>query len=190
MGIGDLCWMPLAAVRNKGASKSSGTGPCGDCRRILWGTGPAGSVFGENSFYRETWGTRRGGRHVAKRSSDPRVVYPEVKVQVRDLVRVVGIVVPFAQGRSVPWKNSFYRVPGSKRAKETFAGCPQQRCTTEEAGKVQGRDRVGIVKGSCGYRTRGVSIRGKFVLSRNPGYGGSPLSLAVKYLTMVARHCH
>ena len=25
----------------------------------------------ENSFYRETWGTRRGGRYVAKRSSDP-----------------------------------------------------------------------------------------------------------------------
>ena len=24
------------------------------------GTGPVGLVFGENSFYRETWGTRRG----------------------------------------------------------------------------------------------------------------------------------
>ena len=60
------------------------------------GTGPAGSVFGENSFYRETRGTRRGGCHVAKRSSDPRVTYPEVNDQVRDLVRVVGIVAPFA----------------------------------------------------------------------------------------------
>ena len=59
-------------------------------------TGPAGSVFGENSFYRETWGTRRGSRHVAKRSSDPWVAYPEVKVQVRDLVRIVGIVATFA----------------------------------------------------------------------------------------------
>ena len=29
---------------------------------------------------------------------------------------------------------------------------------------------MGIVEGSCGYRARGVSIRGKFVLSRNPGY--------------------
>ena len=44
------------------------------------GTGPAVSVFGENSFYRETRGTRRGRRHVAKRSSDPRVVYLEVDV--------------------------------------------------------------------------------------------------------------
>ena len=60
------------------------------------GTGPAGSVFGENSFCRETRGTRRGGRHVAKRSSDRRVAYPEVNVPVRVLVRVVGIVVPFA----------------------------------------------------------------------------------------------
>ena len=60
-------------------------------------TEPAGSVFGENSFYRETQGTRRGGvggRHVAKRSSDSRVAYPEVNVQVRDLLRVVGIVAP------------------------------------------------------------------------------------------------
>ena len=38
------------------------------------------------------------------------------------------------------------------------------------SGNVQGRDRVGIVEGSRGYRARGVSIRGKFVLSRNPGY--------------------
>ena len=29
---------------------------------------------------------------------------------------------------------------------------------------------MGIVEGSCGNRARGVSIRGKFVLSRNMGY--------------------
>ena len=33
---------------------------------------------------------------MAKRSSDPRVGYPEFKVQVRDLVRIVGMVDPFA----------------------------------------------------------------------------------------------
>ena len=33
---------------------------------------------------------------MVKRSSDPRVAHPDVKVQVRDLVRVVGIVSPFA----------------------------------------------------------------------------------------------
>ena len=54
------------------------------------GTGPAGSVFvlSRNPGYK----TRGGGRHVAKRSSDPRVAYPEVNVQVRELVRVVYIV--------------------------------------------------------------------------------------------------
>ena len=41
--------------------------------------------------------------------------------------------------------------------------CPQQRYATGEPVKVQGRDRVGIVEGSCGHRARGVSIRGKFV---------------------------
>ena len=36
------------------------------------GTGPAGSVFGENSFYRETRGTRRGrgARWLSGRVSD------------------------------------------------------------------------------------------------------------------------
>ena len=42
------------------------------------GTGPGMSVFGENSFYRENRGTRRGGRHVVKRSSGPRVTHREV----------------------------------------------------------------------------------------------------------------
>ena len=58
------------------------------------GTGPAGLVFEENSFYRQTRGIRLGGRNVAKCNSDARVAYPEVKVQVRDLVRVVGTVAP------------------------------------------------------------------------------------------------
>ena len=52
------------------------------------------------------------GRHVAKRSSDPRVAYPEVKVQVRDLLRVVGIVACLAPRVSVLGENSFYRGTG------------------------------------------------------------------------------
>ena len=60
-----------------------------------------------------------GGRHVVKRSSDPRVAHPDVKVQVRDLVRVVGIVAPFAPMGAGPRENSFYRAPGGKWAHET-----------------------------------------------------------------------
>ena len=58
MFTGDLCRVPPAAVH-----------PGRIFRDVtVWvlqkgpvGTGPAGSVFGENSFYRETRGTRRGG---------------------------------------------------------------------------------------------------------------------------------
>ena len=59
-------------------------------------TRPAGSVFGEIHFNEKPGVPNEGDRHVAKRSSDPRVDYPEVKVQVSDLVRVVGIVASFA----------------------------------------------------------------------------------------------
>ena len=83
-----------------------------------------------------------GDRQVVKRSFEPWVAHPEVKVQVRDL-----------EGR---W------------AQETCAGCPQQGYTTGEPGKDRGRDHVGIVEGFCGYRARRVSIQGNFVLSRNP----------------------
>ena len=50
---------------------------------------------------------------MAKRSPDPRVAYPEGKVQVRDLV---GIVAPLFFGVSVPAVNSFYRAPVGKWA--------------------------------------------------------------------------
>ena len=46
-----------------------------------WGTIGVGIVINFNSLFV---------------SSDPMVAYPEVKVQIRDQVRVVGIVAPFA----------------------------------------------------------------------------------------------
>ena len=68
-----------------------------------------------------------------------------VKIQVRDLVRFVGIVVPFAP-QGLFGENSFYRGPGGKWAHETCVGCSKQRHATEEPGKVQGRDHVEIVE--------------------------------------------
>ena len=44
-------------------------------------------------------------------------------------------------------ENSFCRAPGGKWAQETCAECPQQRYAPGESGKVQGRDREGIVEG-------------------------------------------
>ena len=48
---------------------------------------------------------------------DPRVAHPDVKVQVRDLVRVVGIVAPLPHGGQYPGK--IHRAPGGKWAHET-----------------------------------------------------------------------
>ena len=80
-------------------------------------TGPAGSVFGENSFYRETWGTRRGTRQVAKCSSESRIAYPEFNVQVRVLV----VLPPLPHGGWIPGasvfeENSFHRATEGKWA--------------------------------------------------------------------------
>ena len=41
---------------------------------------------GEIRFVEKPGVQEEGGRHVAKRSFDPQVAYPEVKVQIRDLV--------------------------------------------------------------------------------------------------------
>ena len=36
MGPGDARRVPLAAVRHGRARQTSESGPCGDCRRVLW----------------------------------------------------------------------------------------------------------------------------------------------------------
>ena len=73
-----------------------------------------------------------------------------VRLQVRDLVRVLGIVFPFALCVGIRGKFVFYRAQGGKWAQETCDGCPQQQYATGEQGKVQGRDREGTVERSCG----------------------------------------
>ena len=101
MGTGDLCRVPPAAVHPGRARHCSGTGPCVYCIRVLWVPGPRGQYSGNLHFIEKPGVQDERDRHVAKRSSDPRVAYLEVNVQVRDLVRVVGIVAPFAPRGSV-----------------------------------------------------------------------------------------
>ena len=55
-----------------------------------------------------------------------------------------------------------------KWAKETCAWCPQQRYATGEPGKVQGRDRVGIVEGSWGTGPAGSVFGGTHFIEK-PG---------------------
>ena len=106
--------MPQAAVRHGRARQRSGTGPCRDCIGVLQVPGSWGQYSGKMRFIEKPRVQDEGVRHVAKRSSDTRVAYPEVKVQVRDLVRVVNILAPFDPGVSVPGTSSFYRVLGGK----------------------------------------------------------------------------
>ena len=71
MGTGDLCLVPQAAVHPGRARQCSGTGPCGYCRRVLWVPGPRGQCSGKIRFIEKPGVQDEGGRHVAKRSSDP-----------------------------------------------------------------------------------------------------------------------
>ena len=127
MGTGDLCRVPPAAVHPGRARQCSGTGPCGYCRRVLWGP-----YSGKIRFIEKPGVQDEGVRHVAKRSCDPRVAYPEVNVQVWDLVRVVGIVALFAprgfsiRGKFVQAKSSipalsYFQVGGMKHDQELYA---------------------------------------------------------------------
>ena len=92
---------------------------------------------------------------MAKRSSNPRVAYPEVKVHVRDLVRVVDIVAPFAPRGSVFGENSFYRAPGNKLAQETCAGWPP-------AAVHHGKARQSSGTGTCGDCSRVLRIEVRY----------------------------
>ena len=47
MGTGDLCWVSPAALRHELARQGSGTGPGGDCSRVLWVPGPRGQYSGK-----------------------------------------------------------------------------------------------------------------------------------------------
>ena len=80
MGTEDLCRVSPAAVHQERAGQTSGTGTCGDCRRVLWVSGPRGQYSGKIRFIEKPGVQDDWGRHMAKRSSDPRVSYPEVKL--------------------------------------------------------------------------------------------------------------
>ena len=94
---------------------------CAGCPQQRYATGETGKVQGwgrvgivERSHGNHAWGTKRWGHHLAKRN---------VKLQVRDLVRVVGIVAPFATRGNGIRGNSFYRALGGKWAPETCVVC-------------------------------------------------------------------
>ena len=83
-------------------------------------------------------------------------------------MRVVGIVAPFAPMGAGTRGTFVLSTRGGNGPRRRVSGAPSSGTlgyATGEPGKLQSRDRVGIVEGSCGYRARGVSIRGKFHLA-------------------------
>ena len=124
MGPGNVCRVPLAGVHQGRARQTSESGPCGDCRRVLWVPGPWGRYSGNVRFIEKRWVQVEGVGHVAKYSSDPRQAYPEVKRQGRDLVRVVGIVVLFSPVGAGTRRKFVLSNPGGEWAQETCAGFP------------------------------------------------------------------
>ena len=139
------------------ARQTSGTGPCGDCRRVLWVPGPRDQYSGKFVLSRNVGYKTRG---VAMTPAS----LPISQTSGMGPSASCGYCCPLCPtGGRYPEKFRFYRGPGGKWSQE-------QRYATGEPGKFQSRDRVGIVERSYGYRARGVSIRGKFVLSRNMEY--------------------
>ena len=63
MGTGDQCRVPQAAVCHGRARQNSGTGPCGDYRRVLLLPYSRGH-YSEKFAYRETWVQDDEGRRV------------------------------------------------------------------------------------------------------------------------------
>ena len=122
MGPGDVCRVPLAAVCHGRARQTSESGPC---RRVLWVPDPWSQYSGKIRFIENMGYKTRGVAMFLKIVLTPRQAYPEVKLQGRDLMRVVGIVAPFApMGVRYPGKIRFIEPQeGGEWAQETCAGC-------------------------------------------------------------------
>ena len=114
---GKICFIEKPGVQDDPPgslprSKSTGTGPsanCGYCYPLC----PFGDQYSGKICFIEKPGVQdEGCRHVVL---TPQVAYLEVKVQVRDLVRVVGIATPFAPRGSIFGENLFYRETRSTR---------------------------------------------------------------------------
>ena len=111
------------------------------------------------------------GRQVAKRSSDPPGSLSRNQSLGTGPSASMGIVASFVPLRVGTRGKFVLSSPGmgGGEGPRRRVPCGPSSGTPREPGKVQGLDRVGIV-GSCGYWARRVSIREKFVLSRNLGY--------------------
>ena len=82
MGTGDLCRVPQQRYIPGEPGTVQGRDRMGTVEGT-WVPGPRGQYSGKIHFIEKPGVQDEGGRHGAKRSSDPRIAYPEVNVQVR-----------------------------------------------------------------------------------------------------------
>ena len=75
---------------------------------------------------------------MAKRSSDPRVAYPETNVQARDLVHAVGIVASLAPWDSVFGEIHFIEPQGLNGPGTTTSSRPRESQAKFRDGTVWG----------------------------------------------------
>ena len=80
---------------------------------------------------------------MAKRSSDPGILRRST-IQVRDLMRVMGIVASFVPRWSVLGENSFYRVPGITGHRRPVPGTPSSGTPRESLAKFRDRTVWGL----------------------------------------------
>ena len=97
MGPGDVYRVPLATVRHGRARQTLESGLCWDWGRVLWVPGQSGQYSGKIRFIEKHGVQDESGRHVSKRSSDPREAYPEFKLKKRNLVQSLCIVTRFVR---------------------------------------------------------------------------------------------
>ena len=127
MGIGDLCRCTLQWYAPGEPDKVQGRDRVGIVEGSYGYRARGVSIRGKFILSRNLEFKTRAGRHVAKRFSDPRLAYPEVKIQVWDLMRVVDIIAPFAP-RWVSIRGKFvYRAAGLNGHRRPVPSAPQQR---------------------------------------------------------------
>ena len=77
MGPGDVCRVPIAAVRHGRARQTLESGLCWDWGKVLWVPGQSGQYSGKIRFIEKPGVQDESDRHI----SDPREAYPEFRLR-------------------------------------------------------------------------------------------------------------
>ena len=104
---------------------------------------PRGQYSGKIRFIEKRGVQDEGCRHVAKRSSDHRKALPEVKLQGRDLVRVVVLLSPLPHWDPIRGEIRFIEPQGGNWSRRLVSGAPSSGTPRES----QANFRIGTMWG-------------------------------------------